>query len=180
MHFLGLAGMPRRIPDYPEAYHFLNRVCTFGSMISLVSLVIFIAGLHFAFLGDKFIIILPERCAVIAKKILLSIFGQYDTQHYERRKLKCVIVPKYVLLSALFLDRPLNTRLRFQAPATRFMNDVIDFYNDVLGASLFVTVFIMVILFDILVKFSEMRSANTLNSPKFVSTVRHHAMLETL
>jgi cytochrome c oxidase subunit 1 len=28
MHFLGVAGMPRRIPDYPDAFHFFNKVAT--------------------------------------------------------------------------------------------------------------------------------------------------------
>lgn len=42
MHFLGLAGMPRRIPDYPDAFHFLNKIATFGATISIVSLLLFI------------------------------------------------------------------------------------------------------------------------------------------
>jgi cytochrome c oxidase subunit I/cytochrome c oxidase subunit II len=40
MHFLGLAGMPRRIPDYPDAYAGWNSVATFGSMISIASVVV--------------------------------------------------------------------------------------------------------------------------------------------
>jgi heme/copper-type cytochrome/quinol oxidase subunit 1 len=41
MHFLGLAGQPRRIPDYPDAYAYWNGIASLGSMISFVSSVFF-------------------------------------------------------------------------------------------------------------------------------------------
>jgi heme/copper-type cytochrome/quinol oxidase subunit 1 len=41
MHFLGLAGMPRRIPDFPDAYSGWNAVASFGSYISAVSVALF-------------------------------------------------------------------------------------------------------------------------------------------
>lgn len=40
-HFLGLAGRPRRIPDYPDAYIEWNVVASYGSFITLVGAVIF-------------------------------------------------------------------------------------------------------------------------------------------
>jgi len=41
MHFLGLAGMPRRIPDYPDAFAEWNAIASFGSYVSAISAILF-------------------------------------------------------------------------------------------------------------------------------------------
>src|SRR6267378_3643622 len=42
MHFLGLAGMPRRIADYPDAFAGWNLVASIGSYISFASTLFFV------------------------------------------------------------------------------------------------------------------------------------------
>lgn len=42
MHFLGLAGLPRRIPDYPDGYVYWNSLSTLGSIATIISLLLFI------------------------------------------------------------------------------------------------------------------------------------------
>ena len=42
MHFLGLAGMPRRYPDYPDAFAGWNYVASIGAYISAFSVLIFL------------------------------------------------------------------------------------------------------------------------------------------
>ena len=49
MHFLGLAGMPRRIADYPDAFAGWNFVASIGSYIAFAGFIVFLFGLAYAF-----------------------------------------------------------------------------------------------------------------------------------
>ena len=48
-HFLGLAGMPRRYVDYPDAFAHWNYVSSIGSYISGFAVLIFLTGIFVAF-----------------------------------------------------------------------------------------------------------------------------------
>lgn len=46
--------MPRRIPDYPDAYSGWNAVSSFGSLISVVATVLFIYIIYNIFVNQNF------------------------------------------------------------------------------------------------------------------------------
>lgn len=54
MHFLGLAGMPRRIADYPEAFAAWNEISSLGAYISFASTLWFVfVALHTLLAGRR-------------------------------------------------------------------------------------------------------------------------------
>jgi len=53
MHFSGLAGMPRRIPDYPDAFAGWNAVASYGAYISVFSAFFFVFVVIEAFVKSR-------------------------------------------------------------------------------------------------------------------------------
>jgi cytochrome c oxidase subunit 1 len=53
MHFLGLDGMPRRIPDYTPAFAEWNKVATIGYMITVAGVAVFFVNLFWSLAAGK-------------------------------------------------------------------------------------------------------------------------------
>ncbi len=53
MHFLGLYGMPRRIPDYPDIFISWNFIISIGSFITIIGLIFFLGMLVYYFFYYK-------------------------------------------------------------------------------------------------------------------------------
>ncbi|UYY57568.1 cytochrome c oxidase subunit I [Sphingomonas sp. S2-65] len=53
MHFLGLQGMPRRYPDYPDAYAYWNQIASHGYEIMALGMVFFFVNIIWSLISGK-------------------------------------------------------------------------------------------------------------------------------
>jgi cytochrome c oxidase subunit 1 len=52
-HFLGVAGMPRRVADYPVAYADWNYISSIGSYVSAAAFLVFLVNMALAFVRKE-------------------------------------------------------------------------------------------------------------------------------
>jgi cytochrome c oxidase subunit I len=53
MHFLGTQGMPRRIPDYPDANAYWNEIASYGYVIMAASMAVFFVNIIWSLMAGK-------------------------------------------------------------------------------------------------------------------------------
>jgi cytochrome c oxidase subunit 1 len=112
LHFLGLAGMPRRISDYPDFYSGWNTVSSIGSIISLVATLVFFITVYDMFVYGKRGVKAPYVLRILTQMRLAFLILK-GTQF-------------------CFRDCANDWQFGFQDPATSIMEGIIDLHHDIM------------------------------------------------
>lgn len=79
-HFLGLAGIPRRYSDYPDAFTKWNIISSIGSIISFIALILFIYILWEAFASQRTILAPSHSSAALEWQTTLPLDFHNDPE----------------------------------------------------------------------------------------------------
>jgi cytochrome c oxidase subunit 1 len=191
LHFLGLAGMPRRINDHPDFYQGWNEVATIGSSISLVATLIFFFVVFDMFVRGNPSVRSPYSIKLLTKLKLLSLVMNRrdpnssaelrDKITYER--LKLIEFFLNLLTTFTFTDSPYPYQIGFQDPATELMEGIIDLHHDVIFFLILVVVVVAYILFRLVIGQGlknnvEKASQIYLHNKLMPTKIQHNALIE--
>ena len=136
MHFLGFAGMPRRIPDYPDMYAHWNHLASFGSSISVIAFILLVALIYDLFLNQNKLL----RKSSWTKKFFVTSPNSFlnNIESFFSTYLNVLEEDRY-LMKAKSESEDTNTQpifenqkqIFFQEPATTYMERIIDLHHEI-------------------------------------------------
>lgn len=105
MHFLGIAGMPRRIPDYPDIYWAWNYVSSIGSLITTFGIFIFFYLIFDLFKKNNLFFELNNNAyIIILNNNFKNFFKDFSVNYYVFNKYSFFNIFEYKL-GYFFSDR---------------------------------------------------------------------------
>lgn len=177
MHFLGLAGMPRRIPDYPDAFADWNLIASFGACLSFISTLF-----HFYVVYDAFVNTPKMEKNRWSKNQWGSIHAfawntYWQVVDFVKAKKDTVTKNAAIFASLVSFDAPEKWQFLFQDPATKNMEALIDLHNDIMFFLVWIAIFVLWLLLRIVHWFkNEPREAYN----KTLLRITHHTELEVI
>ena len=150
MHFLGLAGMPRRISDYSDFYIGWNAIASVGAFASFFATLLF---LYIIFdMRSAFTFTIKKKNLwknYFLKNIMYTPFLKITN----KLNLNKIQYQGFVFFMAL--DVPEHWQMNFQDPATPIMSKIIDLHHDIQAYLIIIVVFVLWILVRIVEYFDE-------------------------
>jgi cytochrome c oxidase subunit 1 len=204
MHFLGLAGMPRRIPDYISTYEHWNYIATIGSKISFISLFVFYYLVYDMLTSGKKGRKSPWGVSKWNKQMLFNIYKQNSKNDFRRWYESFVyhdvlnesnineIYEKFSIgrnetdFSNLYFYHyeniinefvPNPGQIGFPTPVTKNMEGIIDLHHDIFFFLIFISIFVTWFIAIILFYFQDLGNNNVTDLP---SAQVHHTNLEII
>ena len=177
LHFLGLSGHPRRIPDQVDYYQGWNEIATWGSSISIIATLIF-----FYVIFDMFIYGDIGRKAPYSIKILTEM--RLSELLLIKTKNKSITIKK--LSFFIFMDATHKWQFGFQDPATSLMEGIIDLHHDIMFFLIWVVVLVSFFIFEFVIGgfnfntlwFKPKDGELQWSSEILPTKIQHHTVLE--
>ena len=178
MHYLGLAGMPRRISDYPDSFWGWNSVASLGSTVSIVSFILFFILIYLLFINKinvnsaswinefwffNIFIFISKLIKIILLKII---------ENVNKNKLKVFNTTNFIL-NIINLDYPKPWQTFFHQSGSPYIKNLITLHENIMFILVIIIIFVAWTLYFIIKNFN-----NTTHYKGSYSTITHHTNLE--